>query len=80
MSILQTNVTFGGQAGITNVGVNITTAVMFTRVPSSYHLSAQAELAEPGFLKNNFGNYPAKEDYLRSSGHSPEFTPYAEGI
>lgn len=56
----------------------MTTAVMFTRVPSSYYLSAQAELAEPGFLKNNFGNYPAKEDYLRSFGHSPEFTPYAE--
>lgn len=78
MSIFQTNVTFGGQTGITNVGVNMTTAVMFTRVPSSYYLSAQAELAKPGFLKNNFGNYPAKEDYLRSFGHSPEFTPYAE--
>ena len=68
------------QTGSIVVDVNLTSTVKKTTVPCSDYLSAQAESAQPGYLKNRgrHGNYwPPATDYQHSFGRSPQCKSYA---
>lgn len=61
------------QTGLVEVGVNLTSTVTTTTVPCSYYLSAQSKSAM-------YQQWAASMEYVRSFGHSPECTAYAEVV